>query len=68
MISPGNAILSHDLRRTASTHLARLGVRDEIREALLNHKKKGLRGVYNLYEYDWQKQEALVLWAKAFEP
>ena len=53
----------HDLRRTASTHLARLGVRDEIREAILNHKKKGLRGVYNLYEYDKEKQEALVLWA-----
>jgi integrase len=55
----------HDLRRTASTHLARLGVKDEIREALLNHKKKGLRGVYNLYEYDREKQEALVLWAEA---
>ncbi len=53
----------HDLRRTASTHLARLGVRDEIREALLNHKKKGLRSVYNLYEYDREKQEALMLWA-----
>ena len=53
----------HDLRRTTSTHLARLGVRDEIREAILNHKKKGLRGVYNLYEYDREKQEALVLWA-----
>jgi integrase len=53
----------HDLRRTASTHLARLGVRDEIREAILNHKKKGLRGVYNLYEYDREKQEALLLWA-----
>ncbi len=50
----------HDLRRTASTHLARLGVRDEIREALLNHKKKGLRSVYNLYEYERKKQEALV--------
>ena len=55
----------HDLRRTASTHLARLGVKDEIREALLNHKKKGLRGVYNLYEYDREKQEALALWAEA---
>lgn len=53
----------HDLRRTTSTHLARLGVPDEIREALLNHKKKGLRGVYNLYEYDREKQEALELWA-----
>ena len=54
----------HDLRRTASTHLARLGVRDEIREAILNHKKTGLRGVYNLYEYDREKQAALMLWAQ----
>jgi len=29
-----------------------------MREAVLNHKKKGLRGVYNLYEYDREKQEA----------
>jgi integrase len=53
----------HDLRRTASTHLARLGVQDDVREAVLNHKK-GLRGVYNLYEYDREKQQALALWAE----
>src|SRR6202035_2828025 len=53
----GFSFRPHDLRRTASTHLARLGVRDEIREAVLNHKKKGLRGVYNLYEYDREKQD-----------
>jgi integrase len=53
----------HDLRRTASTHLARLGVREEIREAVLNHRKRGLRGVYNLYEYDREKREALELWS-----
>ena len=55
----------HDLRRTASTHLARLEVREEIREAVLNHKKRGLRGVYNLYEYDREKREALELWHDA---
>lgn len=55
----------HDLRRTASTHLARLGVREEIREAVLNHRKRGLRGVYNLYEYDREKREALELWGEA---
>ncbi|MEO6195368.1 MAG: integrase arm-type DNA-binding domain-containing protein [Thermoanaerobaculia bacterium] len=55
----------HDLRRTASTHLARLGVREEIREAVLNHRKRGLRGVYNLYEYDRETREALELWGDA---
>jgi integrase len=55
----------HDLRRTASTHLARLGIRDEVREAVLNHRKRGLRGVYNLYEYDREKREALDLWTNA---
>lgn len=55
----------HDLRRTASTHLARLGVRDEVREAVLNHRKRGIRGVYNLYEYDREKQDALELWGQA---
>ena len=55
----------HDLRRTASTHLARLGVREEVREAVLNHRKRGLRGVYNLYEYDREKREALTLWTEA---
>jgi len=41
------------------------GVREEIREAVLNHRKRGLRGVYNLYEYDREKQEALELWGDA---
>ncbi|MFL6232068.1 MAG: hypothetical protein ACJ76N_02955 [Thermoanaerobaculia bacterium] len=55
----------HDLRRTASTHLARLGVREEIREAVLNHKKRELRSVYNLYEYNQEKREALELCSDA---
>lgn len=52
----------HDLRRTTSTHLARLEVREEIREAVLNHRKRGIRSVYNLYEYDREKRQALELW------
>jgi len=45
--------------------MARLQVRDEVREAVLNHKKKALRAVYNLYEYDQEIQDALTLWAGA---
>ena len=31
----------HDLCRAASTHLVRLGVWDEIRQAVLNHRQEG---------------------------
>jgi integrase len=34
----------HDLRRTARTHLAALGVRREVAERCLGHKLKGVEG------------------------
>lgn len=52
----------HDLRRTARTRLAKLGVREEVAEATMNHKKKGIVGVYNLHEYEDEKRAAGKLW------
>ena len=52
----------HDLRRTMRTHLSRLGVRSDPAEALLNHLKQGMRKVYDIYEYDAEKKEALLRW------
>ena len=52
----------HDLRRTARTQMARIGIQEEHAEAVLNHAKKGMVQVYNQYEYDKEKQEALILW------
>lgn len=52
----------HDLRRTAATHLAKLGFTDEIIGAVLNHKKATVTGIYNLYRYDDEKQRALAAW------
>lgn len=52
----------HDLRRTCSTHLAELDVLDEVNDAILNHKKPGMTGIYNRYKYDRQKKAALLAW------
>ena len=52
----------HDLRRTARTNMARVGVSDEIGEEVINHIKPGIVGVYNKYRYDKEKQEALQKW------
>jgi integrase len=50
----------HDLRRTAATKLSELGCSDEIIDAILNHAKHGVIGIYNRNKYDKEKQEWLV--------
>jgi len=46
----------HDLRRTACTNLARVGVSDEVGEEVMNHiNARRLFGVYNKYRYDEEK-------------
>lgn len=52
----------HDLRRTARTNMARVGVLDEVGEEVLNHIKPGVVGVYNKYRYDEEKKDALRKW------
>ena len=52
----------HDLRRTARTKMARIGVPEEHAEAVLNHKKQGIVKVYNLHQYADEKKAALLLW------
>ena len=57
----------HDLRRTAATRLADLGVQPHIIEALLNHvsgHKAGVAGIYNRAAYAPEKRAALTLWAE----
>ena len=56
----------HDLRRTASTKMAEAGVSQSTIAKVLNHAEGGPRAtqVYNRYEYDREKQEALGTWAR----
>jgi integrase len=49
----------HDLRRTARTLLASLGVRSEVAERCLNHKLKGIEATYNKHDYFDDRRSAL---------
>ncbi len=53
----------HDLRRTAATHMARLGVDEIVVERVLGHRIGGVKAVYNRYRYIDEKRAALQLWA-----
>lgn len=56
----------HDLRRTAASGMAALGVPVHVVEAVLNHKSgtiKGVAAVYNRYDYAKEKRDALTGWA-----
>jgi integrase len=60
----------HDLRRTGTTTLQRLGVIIEHTEAVINHisgQTSGVAGVYNLYKYENEKRRALELWGGHLE-
>lgn len=55
----------HDLRRTAATRMAGLGVAPHVVERLLNHVAGilgGIAGVYNRFKYRDEVREALGLW------
>lgn len=53
----------HDLRSTAKSHMRALGVDRDISEMCLNHKLKGVEGIYDQYSYWKERREALALWA-----
>lgn len=52
----------HDLRRSAATHMARLGIAQEHIERVLGHAIEGVAGTYNRYSYLTEKRAALELW------
>lgn len=52
----------HDLRRTARTHLAALGVRREVAERCLGHKLRGVEGTYDRHDYYRERRSALESW------
>jgi integrase len=54
----------HDLRRTAATHMVRLGVSELIVGRVLNHAPQGVTArTYALHSYEPEKRHALSLWA-----
>lgn len=54
----------HDLRRSAATHMVRLGVSVEVVSRVLNHATTGVtRKVYALHDFAPEKRHALDIWA-----
>lgn len=56
--------VAHDLRRSASTGMRRIGVPREDVKKVLNHKEADVTGRYDRYECDPEKRRALETWAK----
>jgi integrase len=60
----------HDLRRTATTGMASIGILPHVIEATLNHVsgfRAGIAGTYNREQYAKEKAAALTLWAEHVE-
>lgn len=57
----------HDLRRTASTRLSKLGCPNNIIDAIINHVQPGSIGNYNMNEYDAEKEHWLTKWSEYLE-
>lgn len=57
----------HDLRRTAATRWAEMGVSGDLIDRLQNHitkQKQGVGHIYNRYSYDKEKQMSLEQWER----
>jgi integrase len=60
----------HDLRRTATTGMARLGIAPHVADRVLNHQAGTIRGVaavYNRFEYIDERKAALDAWGRFVE-
>lgn len=53
----------HDLRRTAATRMAELGVSPWIVDAVLDHVAGGVSAIYQRYSYVDEMRHALTLWS-----
>src|ERR1051325_1221303 len=60
----------HDLRRTATPCMARLGIAPHVADRVLNHQAGTIRGVarvYNRFEYLDERKAALEAWGRFVE-
>jgi len=58
----------HDLRRTCRSLLSSLKVAGHVAERCLNHKLKGVEGIYDRYDYLDERREALGEIAQLLDP
>lgn len=54
----------HDLRRTLTTGISKLGFNRSIQDKVTNHKDSSVGAIYDRYDYAKEKQQALEAWAR----
>lgn len=57
----------HDLRRTAASHIARLGTNRLVMKKILNHTDGDITAVYDRHSYDKEKKAALNKWGRELQ-
>jgi integrase len=60
-------VTPHDLRRTAASHMASIGISRLVVKKLLNHAEPDVTAVYDRHSYDREKCEALEAWGARLE-
>lgn len=63
----GDNMRPHDLRRTAASEMASMGVSRFNIGRVLNHSEPGVTKIYDRYGYDLEKRQALEVWARRLE-
>ena len=58
---------AHDLRRTAASHMASMGISRLTIQKILNHVERGVTAVYDRHSYDAEKRQALEIWGKKID-
>lgn len=59
--------VGHDLRRTAASHMASMGVSRLVISKILNHVETGVTAVYDRHSYDAEKRTALDAWSNRLQ-
>jgi integrase len=60
-----NHFTPHDLRRTAASHMARIGIPRLVVKKILNHSERGdTTAIYERHGYDKEKKDALEKWER----
>jgi integrase len=55
---------NHDVRRSCRSTLSRLGVTEDVAEAILAHQRPGVAGIYDRWHRLPEKREALEKWSR----
>lgn len=60
----GVDFVMHDLRRTAASYMASMGISRLVISKVLNHVETGITRVYDRHTYDTEKRQALHVWGE----